>query len=610
MTDGNLIKNDSVLCLIEFKIEKNFCQASKEGTIILFEQAIKKKTDNGSFRPFGFGGKTRKKNVMKFFLYAAGILIFILPVLNLVQMSFLSDDTWSLTHYRVLFDDPRTWGAIQNTLAVSVFSTAVSAVLGVFFAVCLAYTNIKRKKILELLILLPYIIPSYVTTLSWSTLFAGNGAVNAFLSNFGLPEVNVYSRGGIIFIIGICNSPVVYFMTVNMLRKIPQDLEWAARVSGYSKWQTLRKISLAQAKPAIIGGSILVFLSSIDNFSVPAFLGIPSGITVLSTYIYEKTIGFGPGSFHQAAALSVILSAVAILGVLFQRLFIKKSSNSESIQLDYSERILLSKRGRAFLGNGLLLFLVLLTILPLLSMVASSFKSGYTPRLTFANGSIENYRFLFANNGVSAAVRTSLLLALVCCAVCILFGTMIAYLKVRKGNQMTRLLETGASLTYALPGIVLSLAMIFYWSAIPNVYGTLNILVIAYITRYLVLQIKGSTAAVLAVHPELEEAAAVSGSRGPRIWRRILIPLLKIQVFSSTFLIFTSAVTELTLSSILSAAGTKTIGLTIFNYQQSGSYNLAQALSTLVACGILLLYLLIWFIGSKNKGGKKDGLVH
>ena len=423
----------------------------------------------------------------------------------------------------------------------------------------------------------------------------------------GLGKINVYSIAGIILVLGFCNVPIVYMNVIHMLRKIPTDMEWAARTCGYGIGQAMLKINLVQAMPAIISGSILAFLAAIDNFAVPAFLGISSGIPVLSTYIYEKSISFGPNSFSLAATLSVILSVIAVAGTLVEGIFGKKSSGMESIKEDYSVRIPLSSGKRKVLQYGVILFLCIINIVPLISMFTSAFQKNYGVKMTLDQFTTDNFTAILQNKGVLDAIRNSLMLACGCCIICIVIGTAIAYQKVRHPGRIITLVEKSASLTYAIPGIVLALSMIFHWveplpGIRPEIYGTISILMIAYVTRYLILQIKGSATAMLSIHPALEEAAAASGRSVFAVWGKILIPLLIRPVLSSTFMIFVSALTELTLSSMLAAAGTKTIGLMIFNFQQAGDYNLAAAMSVVIVVLVLTGYFLI---NHKNSEYKK-----
>ena len=550
------------------------------------------------------GRKKIRQILLRSIFYLAVFFIFIMPLLGLLRMSVtLESGGYGLDSYIRLLHEGRTLKAIKNTLLVSIGSTVISMLLGGFFAFLIAYTDIRRKKIMELLVLAPFVIPSYIITLSWSNFLVKKGMVNTLLGAVGIPAIDIYTLPGIIFVMGICNTPIVYLITVNMLRKVPRDLEWASRASGYGLWHTMLKINLAQVMPALAGGGMLAFLSSIDNFAIPAFLGISSGIPVLSTYIYEKAISFGPDSFHLAAALSVILSVIAIAGNVVQTKFIKKGANLESIKEDYSVRIKMKGRTRRFTEWGCLIFLTAINIVPIISMMASSFLKTYGAKFKIENLSLENFEFVFTNRGVMQSIRNSITFALTACAVCILAGTAIAYMKVRKKSKAVTMLEAGASLTYAVPGIVLSLSMIFHWTMLPNIYGTVKILIIAYITRYLILQIKGSVTAMLSVDPTLEEAAMASGSGRFRTWRKVLLPLLTRQVLSGAFVIFVSAMTEVTLSSMLAAAGTRTIGLTIFNLQQSGDYNLSSAMSSVIVAIVLMGYALSFVFRRRKAGG-------
>lgn len=546
-------------------------------------------------RPGAPGGQRIWDSAGKLLLYGTVFLVFLAPLLRLLLMSFTGDHGATLGNYAKLFSEPRTMESIGNTIIVGGSVTAFAVLCGSVLAVLVAYTNVKRKRLLEVLVLLPFIVPSYIITLSWTGFLSAGGGVGALLSRAGVGPVNLYSMGGIIFVLGLCNTPIVYINLKIMLQRIPRDMEWACRASGYTKWQTLRRINLAQAAPAIASGAILSFLASIDNFSVPAFLGTSSKVTVLSTYIYEKAIGFGPSSFRDAAALSVILSSIAIAGILLERVFVKRTSGFESIKEDTSVRIEFSPWSRFIVEWGLFATLVTVNIVPIVFMFMSSVQRTFGLGYGRNNLTLQNFRDILTNAGIMRSVRNSLFLATVTCVLCIIIGTVVAYIKVRKKSRVMEAVEKSASMTYAIPGMVLALAMIFHWveplpGIRPGIYGTINILIVAYVTRYIILQIRGSSNAILTVEPALEEAAMASGSCRFSMWRKIIAPLLAKPVLNSAFLVFVPAVTELTLSSILAAAGTKTIGLTIFNLQQAGDYNLSTAMSAVVVLLIIGCY--------------------
>ncbi|MDE1549170.1 ABC transporter permease [Jeotgalibaca caeni] len=522
-----------------------------------------------------------------------GLAIFLFPLLTLFKMSLETDGGWGVDNFTTLFESGRTIQAIQSTLVIAVWSTLIAAVLGIGYAVLVAYTNVRFKRLIELLIILPYVIPGYVVTLSWTVVFSGNSPVNHLLRTVHLPAVNMYSLTGIIFVLGLSNAALVYLNVVDILRKVPQEQEWASQVAGYRLKETLRKINFKSVRPALVSGIILAFLSSIDNFAIPATLGSPAGITVLSTYIYEKAIGFGPNSFNQAAVLSIFLSMLAFIGIGIQWWVLRKSVVLDSSRVDYSPRIHFTKRKRSFAEFLSILFLVVMNMVPLVVMFFSSLQTGYS-RSIFDPTKMgwDNYQFIFQTPAMYEGFLTSFWLTILSIVVCIGFSIWVMYYKQRIDKGATLPIEIGASLTFSTPGIVLALSMIFYWSKVPNVYGTIWILFIAYVTRYVLLLLRGSNTALLSVGVELEEAAMISGSKRWEKWTRIIIPLIKNQVLASSFLMFTSAFTELTLSSLLIAADSKTVGLTIFNLQTGGDNQIAQAYSVLLTIFIMALVLI------------------
>ena len=264
--------------------------------------------------------------------YGVLFLIFLAPIFRLLLMSLKGPEGYSLANFTAMTQDKRTWEALGNTLVIAAGSTILATCAGTLMGFVEAYTNIRYKKPLELLVLLPFIIPSYIITLSWSGLLATQSTISRLLTSLGLPLINIYTKPGIIAVLGLVNTPIVYLSVIHTLRKIPLDMDWAARACGFSPLETLWKVDLKEALPAIISGSLLSFLACIDNFAVPAFLGISSNITVLSTYIYEKAIGFGPEAFAQAAALSVVLSVIALCGTVAAAKAVRTRSALDSIR--------------------------------------------------------------------------------------------------------------------------------------------------------------------------------------------------------------------------------------------------------------------------------------
>lgn len=536
---------------------------------------------------------------------AAGFLLilifFILPILKLLFLSFTTDAGLSLANYTDVLQQAKTWKTVQNTLLIVLSSTLLSVILGVFAAWLIAYSDIRGKKIITMLIMLSFIIPSYVATLAWTQLMSPNGLLAQVLSVLpGNWKVwDMYSYSGIIFVMGIHHFPLVFMLTVSVLKKIPRDLEWACRVAGAGRATAFRKMTLPLALPGIASGGLLAFLASLDNFGIPAFLGIPANIRVLSTAIYEEIIGFGPSAFAKGATLSMLLGTVALIGTGTQWLLLRKSKRLETAQEDDQPRFSLGKY-RFMTEVGVYGCLIILIFVPLLSMVLSSFVRAYGLDWAWENLTWENYRFILLDSPkVQRALVNSLVLAIVTMMVCLVAGTAIAYFRTRKPSLWTKGLELAVGLPYALPGVVFALAMIFTWMEPipgwnPGIYGTVTILVIAYISRFMILQVRGSITAMLQVDSSMEEAASICGAKAAATWYYILLPLLLPGMFSGAFLVLLTAFTELTVSSLLWSSGSETIGVVIFNFEQAGATTYSTALSSLIVAGIFLGMVLLY----------------
>ncbi|UUX33379.1 ABC transporter permease [Fundicoccus culcitae] len=531
---------------------------------------------------------------------------FILPTLRLALMSVMGEDGFTLSFFQDILSSKRTWNVLRNTLVMILGSMTVATILGVLFAWIVAYTDIRFKKLIQLLILLPFVIPSYVLSLAWVQFFGFNGTLQRFFELFmdHVPSWNLYSMSGIIAVMGISTFPLVYLFTINTFRQIPREDEFAARISGASTWQTFRKITVPMALPGIVGGMFIAFLSSLDNFGIPAFLGTPANISVLTTYIYQQVIGFGVTAFNRAAVLSVILGLIAVVGMLLQWFALRRSRRLETGTIDYEPRVFLGKK-RIVVEIFIFGFFALTTVLPLISMIMTPFLRAYGLSFTPENLTLDNYRFILTSPSTTDAIGVSLRLAGVTALVTLVLGTAIAYYRVRKNTRLSQALELAVTLPYALPGTVFALSMIFAWMQplpgwFPGIYGSMTILYIAYMTRFLILQVRSGISAFQQIDPSVEEAARVGGTNGFGKWRRILLPLITPTVIGGSLLVFLSALTELTVSSLLYSSNSETIGVSILSFQQSGYTLYSTAFSSLIviliigAYGLLLLFQWMW----------------
>ncbi|MGV2966455.1 iron ABC transporter permease [Paenibacillus sp. FSL H8-0317] len=562
--------------------------------------------DNGRKSVFSLPSLFRWNRLIALLGAIAVLLFFVYPILKLVLLSFQGEQGLTLSHYNELLQQERFWSTLRNTVYIVIGSTVFSLVIGTALAWVVAYTDIRHKSALHMGIMLCFILPSYVLTLSWSS-FTGSQSWLAHLLQWIHPDLapwSMYSMGGIVFVMGIHHFPLVYMFTLDVLRKIPRDLEWAARAGGASRIEVFRRITLPLVLPGLTAGGLLVFLASLDNFGIPAFLGTPVNISVLSTLIYEEIIGFGPSAFARGASLSVLLGAAAVVGSLLQWILLRKSHASDTMQPDLTPRYNLG-RMRKPLTFAIWAGLALITIIPLSSMISMSLKRAYGLGLTRANMTLDNYRYiLFENERVWQAIQNSLVLSLVTMLACLIIGSGFAYIRVLKPNQFNKIAELATAVPYTLPGIVFALSMILVWMEPvpgwnPGIYGTMTILFIAYICRFLILQIRSSVTSFMQLDASMEEAARISGAGFWRKWTAVLLPLLLPGILTGGMLVFLTALTELTVSALLYSSGSQTIGVTIFSFEQAGDTLYSTALSSLIVAliatgGVILLIAQRW----------------
>ncbi|UOF90944.1 iron ABC transporter permease [Fodinisporobacter ferrooxydans] len=459
-----------------------------------------------------------------------------------------------------------------------------------------AYTDVRLKNWMQVFVFVPYVIPSYVMTIAWTQFIGPAGLINRWASTMAGHKMiiwDVYGLNGMVLLLALTNYPLVFLITRSVLYRIPRDLELAAKIAGARNIHVFRKIILPMALPGLAGGGLLAFISSLDNFGIPSFLGIPKGISVLSTFIYEQVVGYNSNNFAKAAVLSIILGIIALLGTAVQWFLVRNSKTDQTFSEDRSIRFSFGKY-RLIIEIGIWLFFLVTSVFPLLAMIQTALIKAYGLPFTLKNLTWSNFTFILQNNDASQnAIKNSLMLACATALLCVLIGTVFAYWRVKKPTLLAKAMEWAITLPYAIPGMVLSLSLILTWSEPisgwkPGIYGTTWMIFIAYMTRFLVLQIRTSSASILQVGEEVEEAASIHGGRWLTRWKKILVPLYSPGIVTGACLVFLTSLSELTVSSLLWSAGNETIGVVIFNFEQEGSTTYSTAFSTLIVLAILV----------------------
>ena len=357
-----------------------------------------------------------------------------------------------------------------NTLVIGVCSTALATVVGVFFAWLLGRSDIPMKGLMKFLFSIPFMIPPFLAAMSWDMMFSGRGGyVNkALMSLFNLTKspFNITSVAGIIVIEVVYYFPFVYMQVVSALERMDPTLEESARIAGASQSYVIRKITLPLTIPAISSGMLLVLIT-LSNYGIPAMLGYSQNIFTLPTMITALMDRAG-GSFEgvrQSAALSIVLVFIVSIALLVQRRVMTRG-RYDIIKGKSMRPMLIKLRGAKYpLLAFSLVFLSLIVVAPIVMIILVSFVKAYGLPFLAENLTLANYRRIFVGNIiVRDSVKNSLFLAFSAGSICLLLGTMLAYVIYKIKPKGGIALEMMAVLPYSLPGTVMAIGCILAWS--------------------------------------------------------------------------------------------------------------------------------------------------
>ncbi len=544
--------------------------------------------------------------IMTIFCYVALIAVVILPVFMIIYYTFWDGSKIDFEMFRSVLFQKENLRAMKNTLIIAVFATLFATLVGVFFAWLLGRSDIPMKGFMKFLFSIPFMIPPFLAAMSWDMMFSGRGGyVNKLLMslfNLANAPLNINSIPGIIIIEVVYYFPFVYMQVVSALERMDPTLEESARIAGANQMYVIRKITLPLTVPAISSGVLLVLITSLSNYGIPSMVGYSKGIFTLPTMIVELMNRSG-GSFvgiRQAAALSIVLVIVVAIALVIQRRLLTHG-RYDIIKGKSMRPMLIKLRGAKIpLLVFSLFFLTLIVIAPIVMILLVSFNRAYGLPFTMENFTVMHYVNVFTKNAmVKDSVKNSLFLAFSAGAICLVLGTILAYVIYKVKPKGGTILEMLAVLPYSLPGTVMSIGCILAWSGAffgISLYNTIWIILVAYIARYLSYVLKSSSAALQQVHPSLEEAARSCGASHYEALKDVTLPLIKPAMLSGFFLVFLPCMRELTTSILLYGPKSRTLGVAIYQLRINGQINQAAALSVITILLIIIMNNLVKYI--------------
>jgi len=552
-----------------------------------------------SFRFLGLRGNGL---VIIVLIYGVLAISVIYPLLAVLIQSFSEDSGLTTAKIYEVFTTPNIVEAVVNTLIISVLTVLFAGTVGVTLAWLIARSNMPLRRVFDPLNLVPFYLSSVVGALSWQVVAAPRaGILNEMLKPlFDKPPFNIYSVWGIALVLGLFYTPYVYLFTVGSLQSMDASLEDSARMSGASKFMTAIRITLPLSAPAILSACILVFVTAAGIFGVPLVLGVPSSVHTLSTLIYAA-INEYPADFAKAAILSSALFIFTALFTVAQILILRGRRFTTVTGKGYRpRRVDLGCWRWAAVGvNGLYLLFV---IGPFIALALVSFQDAWTGGFSLSRMTLANYhKVIFvdaiAHRGLINSIFISTIGATAAVAICMLLALVIHRTRLPGRDGLAPL----AMVPVTVPGIVLGLGFLIALVATP-LYGTLWIIMIAYIIHYLPTGLRNSESLIQSVSRELDESARMAGATWRGAMWRIVVPLVTPGMVSLWLLLFVTYIREVSSSMMLFTFGTETISIALIQIMEYEPYGVSGAFGVLQTVLVLACVAFIRQVSGPRQG--------
>jgi iron(III) transport system permease protein len=551
---------------------------------------------------------------MKWVLFPIGLtavsILIIFPLVRMFKGSVLTPEgQFSFIYFQNILNDPALFRAFKNSMFIAVGATLISLITGVPMAWAVSRTDIPLKNFIRNLTTVSMVTPPFLGAIAWIFLLGpGSGKFNVLfrkLFHTQLTPFNIFSLEGITFVIAMYVYPFVFIYTASALDNMDANLEDAANILGSTKWKTALKITLPLVAPAIISGAILSFLEALALFGVPAVLGMSRGIFTLTTRIYQ--LFNYPPNFQQGAAMAVPLIIITGVLLIFQYMYLRKkqftiisgkSSQPMLIRLGFARWPVLAY---------CLLIICLSVVLPYIMLLLISLSKVWGAPLTLSNLTFDNFEFILFRYSLSQrAFVNSFFLAFAAATIAVLLGLIITIYNKRTENFGRRFLHYMMVLPFAIPGIAMAVAFLWAYINPPfNLYGTIWILLAAYIARRIPLCYMNCSDAMTQINFELEESARSLGASWLKSIVTITVPLLKLSLVSGWMLVFITSFRELSASILLYSPNSEVIAVTIITLFEEGEFEALAALSI-----VILAITLLFITGSRKIVGKGFAQVH
>ena len=518
----------------------------------------------------------------------------------------------SLTNFITVLGNPNVHLALANSLIACGGGTLLAVVIGLTFSWVVVRTNTPCRSFIAAVSMIPLFVPPLVAAVAWSILASPKtGLLNTMIKWAGIDfHFNAYSMGGLIVIFGIYYAPYVYMFTASALRNMDPALEEAAEVSGATPLRILFTVTFPLIAPAIISGMLLSFIVMLGIYGIPAVLGAPGDIPVLTTYIFKLT-NWSPPLYSTAASVAIILMIVTGFLVYLQQKVVSGRSYITVAGKAFRPGVMNLGTWRYFTLGLAVVYLIVVVVLPTLALIVAAFRKFLFIRnveslFDMRQYSLIHFERLFDNPLAMRSIVNTMEVGFVTALFGGIFAFAIGYTVNRTTLAGRKGIDVISTIPVAIPGLVIGVAYLWAWIGLPGgLYGTIWILALAFIARFMPDTIKALSTSLLQIHKELEEASWMCGKGLLGTIRTVVLPLARPGVVAAMTLLFILAIRELGSSLFLYTSNTMVMAVLLLDYYEGGNVGITSAFSLVQTVLLAVLIGVAHFLSS----GRTDGAV-
>jgi iron(III) transport system permease protein len=545
------------------------------------------------------------RNVIVLLVVLVVAYLALVPLAFLLWQTFVQDGHFTIASFREAYASVGLGEMTLNSFVFAFGSTILAVVLGTGLAHLVVRTDVPFKPLMFAASLVPLIIPGILHTIAW--VFLASPEIGVLNQHVIHPltghNFNIFSIPGMILVEGLHLSPLVFLLMVASFRSMDPSLEESAIMSGAPLRTVFFRVTLPLARPALYAAILIMVVRGLESFEVPAVLGLNNHIWVFTSRIWS-VLNAVPPDYSTAGAYAMSLLVLTTIGILWHNRLAKRGRSFQTVTGKGFRPRPIPLGAWKWPATALMFaYFVIAVVLPLAILFYASTQLFYSPptHYTITHPTWDNYRTVWHDPLVRHGFKNSLLLGLGSATVVMLITAVASWIVVRTKMRGRTAIDNLAFLPLVIPGLVLGVAILSIYLRAPwlPVYGTLWILFIAYMTRYMPYGMRYSSTSMFQIGRELEESALMSGAGWFQTFRRIVLPLLVPGFVAGWIYIVVVSVRELGSSVLLYSPGREVLSIAIWEMWRNGQFPELCALGILMVGGLVVLVAVAYKLGAK-----------